>query len=106
MRHYPCFNNHLHYSWNLIHSLKSRCPHQKPNKTHEFHHQPAESPSPPLMRFDTMVQALGAPVRCAILGALSDGEPRMVKEIAKIIGQSPGLVSQHLAVLRGSPSLN
>jgi hypothetical protein len=35
-----------------------------------------------------------------ILGALSDGEPRMVNEIAKIIGQKPGLVSKHLAVLR------
>jgi DNA-binding transcriptional ArsR family regulator len=36
------------------------------------------------------------------LGALSDGEPRMVNEIAKIIGQKPGLVSKHLAVLRGA----
>ena len=63
---------------------------------------PPNPPNPPLMRFDTMVKALGVPVRCAILGALSDGEARMVKEIAKIIGQSPGLVSQHLTVLRGA----
>ena len=56
----------------------------------------------PLVPFATLVQAIGAPVRCAILGALSDGEARMVNEIAKIIGHSPGLVSKHLAVLRGA----
>lgn len=61
---------------------------------------PPTPPNPPLMRFDTLVRALGAPVRCAILGALSDGEARMVKEIAKMIGQSPMLVSQHLHRLR------
>jgi DNA-binding transcriptional ArsR family regulator len=49
-----------------------------------------------------MVQAIGAPVRYAILGALSDGQPRMVNEIAKMVGHSPGLVSKHLAVLRGA----
>ena len=52
--------------------------------------------------FERLVQAVGAPVRCAILGALSDGQPRMVNEIAKMIGHSPGLVSKHLAVLRGA----
>ncbi len=62
----------------------------------------ANSPNSTLMPFETLVQALGAPVRCAILGALSDGEPRMVNEIAKMIGQKPGLVSKHLAVLRGA----
>jgi len=59
-------------------------------------------PNPPLMPFETLVQTIGAPVRCAILGALSDGEARMVNEIAKIVGQKPGLVSKHLAVLRGA----
>jgi len=54
------------------------------------------------MKFDDLVQVIGAPVRCAILGALSDGQPRMVNEIAKMIGQKPGLVSKHLAVLRGA----
>ncbi len=63
---------------------------------------PSNPPNPPLIQFNAMIRALGAPVRCAILGALSDGEARMVKEIAKIIGQSPGLVSQHLTVLRGA----
>lgn len=62
----------------------------------------ANTPNPPLVPFETLVQAIGAPVRCAILGALSDGEPRMVNEIAKMIGHSPGLVSKHLAVLRGA----
>ena len=62
----------------------------------------ANPSNPPLVPFDTLVQTLSAPVRCAILGALSGGEPRMVNEIAKIIGQKPGLVSKHLAVLRGA----
>jgi DNA-binding transcriptional ArsR family regulator len=62
----------------------------------------ANPPNPPLMTFKVFVEAIGAPVRASILGALSDGEPRMVNEIAKIIGQKPGLVSKHLAVLRGA----
>jgi DNA-binding transcriptional ArsR family regulator len=61
---------------------------------------PPNPPNPPLIPFNTLVRALGAPVRCAILGALSDGEPRMVKEIAKMIGKSPTLVAQHLNWLR------
>jgi DNA-binding transcriptional ArsR family regulator len=52
--------------------------------------------------FEQLVETIGAPVRCAILGALSDGEFRMVNEIAQMIGQKPGLVSKHLAVLRGA----
>jgi len=39
------------------------------------------------MPFKQFVETIGAPVRCDILGALSDGEARMVNEIAKIIGQ-------------------
>ncbi len=62
----------------------------------------ANPTNPPLMTFKSFVEAIGAPVRASILGALSDGEPRMVNEIAKIIGQKPGLVSKHLAVLRGA----
>lgn len=63
---------------------------------------PATPQNPSHLPFERLVQAIGAPVRCAILGALSDGQPRMVNEIAKMIGQSPGLVSKHLAVLRGA----
>jgi DNA-binding transcriptional ArsR family regulator len=55
-----------------------------------------------LLPFEPIVRALGAPVRYAILGALSDGQPRMVNEIAQMVGQSPGLISKHLAVLRGA----
>jgi len=61
---------------------------------------PSGSPHPPVISFDTLVQILGAPSRCAILGALIDGQPRMVNEIAQIIGQKPGAVSKQLAVLR------
>ena len=56
----------------------------------------------PQLPFEQLVETIGAPVRCAILGALSDGEFRMVNEIAQMIGQKPGLVSKHLAVLRGA----
>ena len=62
---------------------------------------PAPQNLPPL-QFDAVIRAIGVPARCAILGALSDGQPRMVNEIAKMIGHSPGLVSKHLAVLRGA----
>lgn len=54
------------------------------------------------MKFETLVTTLGAPVRCAILGAMSDGQPRMIIEIAKMIGQKPGLISKHMAVLRAA----
>ena len=62
----------------------------------------SKQPNTPLMPFKQFVETIGAPVRCDILGALSDGEARMVNEIAKIIGQKPGLVSKHLAVLRSA----
>jgi DNA-binding transcriptional ArsR family regulator len=60
----------------------------------------ATPPNPPMITFEALLLGIAAPKRCAILGALSDGEPRMVKEIAKLIGISPMLVSQHLSVLR------
>jgi DNA-binding transcriptional ArsR family regulator len=60
------------------------------------------TPQNPTIPFETLVTTLGAPVRCAVLGALSDGQPRMVMEIAKMIGHKPGLVSKHLAVLRSA----
>ena len=63
---------------------------------------PANPQIPTPLPFYAMVAALGDPTRWAIMAELSSGEPRMVKEIAKIIGQSPGLVSQHLTVLRGA----
>jgi DNA-binding transcriptional ArsR family regulator len=64
---------------------------------------PTENPAnPPLLPFDTVVRLIGDPTRCAILGKLSDGEARMVNEIAKLIGSSPGSVSKHLAVLRSA----
>ena len=63
---------------------------------------PLVPPNPPLIKFDTLVQTLGAPSRCAILGALSDGQPRMVNEIAKITGLKPGAVSKQMAILLGA----
>jgi DNA-binding transcriptional ArsR family regulator len=62
---------------------------------------PVNPPNPPLIKFDALVQTLGAPSRCAILGALSDGQPRMVNEIAEMTGLKPGAVSKQMAVLLG-----
>jgi len=62
---------------------------------------PTTNPAnPPLLPFDTLVSVIGEPTRCAILGKLSDGEGRMVNEIARQIGSTPGAVSKQLAVLR------
>ncbi len=58
---------------------------------------PENIPHPPL---DTLLAAIGAPVRWAILTELGSGEPRMVKEIAQKLRRSPTLVSKHMAVLR------
>jgi DNA-binding transcriptional ArsR family regulator len=55
-----------------------------------------------LISFDALVTAIGQPTRCAILGKMCDGQPRMVNEIAKMIGRPPGLVSKHLAMLRSA----
>lgn len=63
---------------------------------------PPNPPNPPLIKFDTLVLTLGAPSRCAILGALSDGQPRMVNEIAQMIGLTPEAVSKQMAILRGA----
>ena len=55
--------------------------------------------STPLIPFDTLITVLGCPARCAILGQLSDGEGRMVNELAKQIGYTPAAVSKHLAMM-------
>lgn len=60
---------------------------------------PPAPANPPLIKFDKLVQTLGAPTRCAILGALSDGQPRMVNEIADMISRKPQAVSKQMAVL-------
>jgi predicted transcriptional regulator len=54
----------------------------------------------PFIPFETLVRAIGTPARCAILGVLSDGQPRMVNEIARLIGRKPVSVSKQLGVLR------
>ena len=63
---------------------------------------PVNPPNPPLIKFDTLAQTLGAPSRCAILRALSDGQPRMVNEIAAMTGLKPAAVSKQMAVLLGA----
>lgn len=47
-----------------------------------------------------LATALGNDVRWTILKELSGGEPRMVMELAKIIGSSRDATSKQLAVLR------
>ncbi len=58
---------------------------------------PENIPHPPL---DSLLAAIGAPLRWAILAELGSGEPRMVKEIAQQLRRSPTLISKHMAVLR------
>ena len=54
----------------------------------------------PLPDFELLAGALGNPTRWRMLKELSLGEPRMVRELAKIAGCSPDMTSKHLAVLR------
>jgi hypothetical protein len=54
----------------------------------------------PLPSLDLLASALGHAARWKILKELSLGEPRMVRELAKVIGCSPDMTSKHLAVLR------
>jgi DNA-binding transcriptional ArsR family regulator len=49
---------------------------------------------------NTLLRAIGSPLRCAMLADMSSGEPRMVNELAKRVGCTPALASRHLAVLR------
>ena len=58
------------------------------------------APVQPLPSLDLLASALGHPARWKILKELSHGEPRMVRELAKVIGCSPDMTSKHLAVLR------
>jgi DNA-binding transcriptional ArsR family regulator len=57
-------------------------------------------PALPLPNLDHLADALGHAARWRILKELSLGEPRMVKELAKVAGCSPDMASKHLAKLR------
>jgi len=59
-------------------------------------------PIQPLPSLDLLTAALGHPARWKILKELSLGEPRMVRELAKVAGCSPDMTSKHLAVLRAA----
>ena len=54
----------------------------------------------PLPDLDLLAAALGHSARWKILKELSLGEPRMVRELAKVAGCSPDMASKHLARLR------
>src|ERR1035437_11052902 len=58
------------------------------------------APVQPLPSLDLLASALGHAARWKILKELSLGEPRMVRELAKVIGCSPDMASKHLAKLR------
>jgi len=62
-------------------------------------------PVQPLPSLDRLAFALGHPARWKILKELSLGEPRMVRELAKVAGCSPDMASKHLAVLRKAGSV-
>ena len=52
--------------------------------------------------FKKVLAAIASPVRQAILGELSAGEPLMVKELAERLHCSSSLVSKHISVLRAA----
>jgi DNA-binding transcriptional ArsR family regulator len=54
----------------------------------------------PLSDLGLLAAALGHSARWKILKELSAGEPRMVRELAKVAGCSPDMASKHLAKLR------
>ena len=56
-------------------------------------------PAAPLPDRNRLLAALGHPARWKILKELGGGEPRMVRELAKIAGCSPDMASKHLAIL-------
>ena len=58
------------------------------------------APVQPLPSLELLASALGHAARWKILKELSLGEPRIVRELAKVIGCSPDMTSKHLAVLR------
>src|ERR1035437_4939307 len=58
------------------------------------------APVQPLPSLDLLASASGHAACWKILKELSLGEPRMVRELAKVIGCSPDMTSKHLAVLR------
>jgi DNA-binding transcriptional ArsR family regulator len=56
--------------------------------------------SAPPLPLAPLLPAIGDSTRWAILGALSEGEPLMVIELAGRLQRSPTVISKHLAVLR------
>ena len=62
---------------------------------------PTDNPTAPAtVPIEALATALGDPTRWAILAELSEGEPRMVVELAERTGRSANALSKHLAVLR------
>ncbi len=58
------------------------------------------SSTPPLLPYKSVAKAVSGPRRWEILAELSDGQPRMVNEIARVVGISKTAASKQLAVLR------
>jgi hypothetical protein len=48
---------------------------------------------------DKVAMALGDRTRWKILAELSTGEPRMVSELAKLLGRSSSVISRHMGAL-------
>ncbi len=56
----------------------------------------------PLLPLRPLVFAFNEPTRWKILSILSDGQPKMVSEMAKALGKPMSTISKHMAVLRKS----
>jgi predicted transcriptional regulator len=61
--------------------------------------QPRNTTPPPLS-LQSVILLLSDRARWLILQALADGEPRMIKELAKEIGNTPASTSKHVGLLR------
>ena len=59
----------------------------------------AVAPALPELDRDAVAYVLGDRTRWKILAELSSGEPRMVKELAKLLGRSSSVVSRHMEAL-------
>ncbi len=55
-----------------------------------------------LLALAPLLGAIGDSSRWAILSALSDGQPRMVVELANLLDRSQDSVSKHLKVLKNA----
>jgi predicted transcriptional regulator len=58
------------------------------------------STPPPPLSLQSVILLLNDRARWLIIEALADGEPRMINELAKVVGKSPAATSKHVGLMR------